>query len=86
MAEIVYLLCAVTSLICSLLLIRSYLSSRTLLTFCAGACFFGLAINNSLLFVDLVVIPTTTDLSVMRSTIALLALTTLIYGCVWEAR
>ena len=86
MAEAVYILCALTSVACSILLLRGYLSSRSRLLFWSSLCFGGLAANNILLFVDLVLTDPSLDLSLVRSTIALLALTLLVFGLVWESR
>jgi hypothetical protein len=46
-------------------------------------CFAGLALNNILMFADLIVFPES-DLSILRHTVALVALAVLIYGFVWE--
>ena len=46
MAELVYGLCAVTSIFCTLLLFKGYRASRTKLLFWASLCFAGLALNN----------------------------------------
>lgn len=83
MAEIVYLLCAVTSLLCAGLLLRSYLQNRTQLLFWSSLCFLGLAVNNILLFIDLVVVPTV-DLSMYRALSALLAIGLLLFGLIWQ--
>jgi hypothetical protein len=85
MAEAVYLLCAGTSVICALLLFRGYRASRTRLLFWSSLCFAGLAANNVLLFLDLVVI-TELDLSLWRSLVGLVALMLLIFGLVWESK
>ena len=85
MAEAVYLLCAATSVLCAILLYRGYRSSRTRLLFWSSLCFGGLAVNNVLLFLDLVVVPTV-DLSVLRTSIAALAMLLLCLGLVWESR
>lgn len=85
MSEGVYLLCAVTSVACAVLLYRGYRSSRTRLLFWSSLCFLGLAINNVLLLVDLVA-ATQTDLSLWRSGSALAGLVVLIYGLVQEVR
>ena len=84
MAVVVYSLCALTSLICAGLLLRSYLRFRTPLLFWSSLCFLGLAINNVLVFVDLVVVPTV-DLSMFRSLSALIAIALLVFGLVWES-
>lgn len=85
MAELTYLLCAVTSFVCTTLLVRGYRSNRTKLLFCSSLCFGGLTINNVLLFVDLVMVPQI-DLGIARSLTALAAMGILIYGLVWELR
>ena len=57
MAETVYLLCALTSVVCATMLIRGFLKSRVRLLLWASICFIGLACNNVLLFADFVVFP-----------------------------
>lgn len=49
-ATAVYILCAVTSVLCAGLLVRSYLRSRVRLLLWSALCFVGLAVNNVLLF------------------------------------
>jgi len=65
MAETVYVLCALTSLACTALLLRSYAETRVRLLLWSGLCFAGLALNNVILFVDKVVAPDV-DLSLVR--------------------
>lgn len=85
MAETVYLLCALTSVICAALLIRSWLRSRARLLLWSSLCFVGLAINNVLLFVDLVV-ARDVDLASIRSIEALFSISILVIAMVWERR
>lgn len=85
MFQAVYILCAATSLACAVLLLRGYLKNRTRLLLWSGLCFVGLALNNLLLFIDLVVVPTV-DLSLWRGLSALAGLLLLIYGLVWDSR
>jgi hypothetical protein len=85
MAEAVYLLCAVASLVCAVLLHRGYARSRTQLLMWSCLCFYGLTLNNVLLFVDLVVVPQV-DLSVWRAGTALAAMLALLTGLVWGAK
>ena len=80
MAELVYILCFVTSLLCAGLLIRSYRASRTWLLLWSSICFAGLAVNNCLLLLD-ILFPTM-DLALARALIALLAMCVLIYGII----
>ncbi len=83
MAEAVYLLCAITSIVCAALLVRSYRKQRTRLLMWSALCFVGLAINNILMFVDLVVLPDL-DMSLLRSGTALVAVVLLLIGLLWE--
>ena len=81
---IVYLLCVVTSLLCAYLLARAYRRGRTKLLIWSALCFALLAVNNLVLAVDILVLPTI-DLTVLRLLTALAAIAVLIYGFVWEA-
>jgi hypothetical protein len=83
--ELVYALCALTSIVCAVLLFRGHRSSRTILLFWSSLCFAGLALNNLLLLVDLILAPDI-DLSLWRSAVALGAMTVLLFGLVWELR
>jgi len=85
MAETIYLLCAATSVLCAVLLFNGYRASRTRLLFWSCLCFIGLAVNNVLLFLDLVVV-TSLDLSLLRTSVALAAMLALCLGLVWESR
>lgn len=85
MAEAVYILCALTSMACAVLLLRSYGRSRQRLLLWSGLCFVALAVSNLMLFVDLVVVPGL-DLSLWRSSIALVGVATLLYGLIWDAQ
>lgn len=85
MAEIVYVLCGVTSILCAIMLLRGYRSRRIPLLFWASLCFIGLALNNVLLFVDLVLVPHV-DLFIWRTLPALAGSFILLYGLIWEPR
>ena len=85
MVTAIYVLCALTSAACAVLLLRGYSRGRVPLLLWSGLCFTGLALNNILLFIDLRVVPTT-DLSVWRTLPALVGVGFLIYGLVWETR
>ncbi|WP_224248637.1 DUF5985 family protein [Hyalangium gracile] len=85
MAEAVYILCALTSVACAVLLLRGYGRSRSRLLLWSGLCFMALAISNMVLFVDLVVVQGV-DLSLLRSSLALLGIATLLYGLIWDAQ
>lgn len=83
--NIVYLLCAATSTVCALLLIRGYRRSRSRLLLWSAVCFVGLALNNLLLLIDLGVVPWV-DLSLWRIVPAVIGAGALLYALVWEAR
>ena len=83
-ADIVYVLCVLTSLACDVLLWRGYRRSRARLLMWSSLCFAGFAMNNALLIVDLRVLPAV-DLSVWRTLPALLGIALLVYGLVWDA-
>ena len=84
MAEAVYVLCAVTSSLCAVLLLRAYARTGTRLLLWSGLCFLGLALNNALLVVDLIIVPDT-DLSTWRLVPAVLGVALLLYGLIWES-
>ena len=85
MALTVYLLCALASLGCALLLARGYRATRTRLLFWGALCFFIMTVTNSLLFVDLIIWPQI-DLSLWRAGLTLIALGFLVYGLIFEAQ
>ena len=86
MPETVYLLCAATSVTCTVLLLRAYRRQRTRLLLWSSLCFVLLALNNTLLFVDLIVVPSDIDLSIWRSGTALAGVSLLLFGLIWESR
>ena len=86
MAEAVYILCALTSILCAILLLRGYRATRTRLLFWASLCFGFLAINNVILYFDLVVLPPQVDLFWYRNSAAVVGMLLLVFGLVWESR
>jgi hypothetical protein len=83
-AEIIYLLCAATSLVAAWMLLRYYLRRKTPLLLWSFIAFLGLAANNVLVFLDLVVYPSV-DLSLARTLAGALGMLALVYGLIWEA-
>jgi hypothetical protein len=83
MSAAVYLLCALTALACGVLLLRGYFQNGARLLFWGGLCFVGLAASNSILFVDLIVIPEV-DLYPLRNVTTVAAVGVLLYGLIWE--
>src|SRR5262245_42913296 len=66
-----FALAAVTSIGCMWLLFRGYVRSGVRLLFWTALCFVFLSINNVVLFVDTIVLPTQVDLRVWRLSAAL---------------
>jgi hypothetical protein len=86
-AQIVYLLCAATSLLCAVLLLRGYWTGRARLLLWSGLCFVFLALDNVLLFVDEVLIPEVdVGLVLARRFAALSGLALLLYGLVFDLK
>jgi len=83
--EAIYLLCAATSLVAAFLLMRRYFASRTPLLLWSFVAFIGLAANNVLVFVDLVLVQSI-DLSLARSIAGAGAMLVLVSGLIWESR
>jgi hypothetical protein len=82
--EGVYLLCALTSAGCAFALLRMYRRRRTAILLWSSLCFVGLSVNNALLFVDLVVLPTEVDLTLIRAAVGAASMLVLIAGLVWN--
>lgn len=81
----VYLLCLATSIACALLLARSYVRTRARLLLWSSLCFGFLALNNLIVVVDLLILPTTIDLSLLRLVASVIAVSVLLYGFIWES-
>lgn len=84
MAAVVYVLGALTTLLCCALLIRGYLRGRKRLLLWSGLCFAGLTLSNALVFVDLTLAPHA-DLYLWRLGSAAFAMLLLLYGLIWES-
>lgn len=83
MGPIIYGLCALTCLLCAVLLLRAYVRSRARVLFWSGLCFVALTASNVLLVIDRLVLPLA-DLSTARLGVALVAVLLLVYGLVME--
>jgi len=83
MPAVGYVLCALTSSLCALLLIRGYRANRARLLFWSSICFIGLALNNVTLFVDFIVVPQV-DLRPLRDGTAFIALSVMLFGLIWD--
>lgn len=83
MASIIYGLCALLCLGIAFLLWRNYLKSRSRVLYWSAWCFTGLTLNNLLLIADELVFPAI-DLSMARQVTALVSLSLLLFGLIYE--
>ena len=84
MATIVYVLCALTSLACAVMLLRGYRQSGARLLLWSGLFFVGLFLNNVLLIIDVRIVPEV-NLAVIRLIPAVAGVCLLLYGMIWES-
>jgi hypothetical protein len=80
---IIYSLCLLTSAGCAFLLVRSYEQSRAKLLLWSALCFVLLAVNNLLVVIDLLILPSV-DLVPLRNLASLAAVSVLLFGFIWE--
>jgi len=85
MAAAVYVLGALTSFVCAVLLFRGYAGGKRRLLLWSGLCFVCLTLSNAFIFVDLVLLPNV-DLYRLRLGTALVAMGMLLYGLIWESK
>ena len=86
MAATIYTLCAFTAALCTGLLLDAYYRrGRYRLLLWSGLCFAGLTLNNLLLVVDKLLTPPTIDLSLLRTSVALVSMAILLYGLIWDS-
>lgn len=80
----VNILGCITVGLCALLLLRAYARVRQRLLLWSGLCFAGLTLSNSLVVVDLAVVP---ELSMYawRLAVAAVSLLLLLYGLIFES-
>jgi hypothetical protein len=81
---LIYLLCALTALLCAWLLLKAYRTNGYKLLLWGGLCFIGLTLNNVLLIVDKFLVPYF-DLSTWRLLLALFSLLIFLYGLIWDS-
>ena len=83
MAAVVYVLCALTSFACAVLLLRAYAQRKVRLLLWSGLSFVGFALGNLFLVIDTMVSPAV-DLTLLRTLPVLAGLAVLIFGLVWD--
>ena len=84
-AEVIYLLCAATSLMAAALLFRHHRTRRTPLLLWTAVAFFGLAVSNVLLYIDLAVL-TDVNLTLVRTLAGAIAMVALLFGLIRGTR
>lgn len=82
---LVYMFCFITCAICAALLVRSWFKTRTRLLLWVAISFSFLAVNNFFLFADTTLTPAELDLSPFRAASAVIGVSILIFGLIWEA-
>jgi hypothetical protein len=90
MRETVYVLCALTSLACAVLLLRGYVRTRARLLLWSCVCFFALTANNVLLFIDRVILPDVDRVwglhfQVWRSIVSAIGMFIILVGLIWDS-
>ena len=83
-AEVIYVLCAATSLFCFALLFRGYFRTQSRLLLWSSAGFFAFTVANLLLVLDLVILPKI-DLSLVRSGVTLVGVALLMCGLLFSS-
>lgn len=81
--QAVNILGIVTAGLCAFLLLRGYFAGRKRLLLWSGLCFAGLAVSNTVLFVDLLIPPA--NLYAWRLGLAALSILFLLYGLIFES-
>ena len=85
MSGAVYILCAATSFLCTVMLLRGFFKTRVRLLLWSSLCFAGLALDNVFLYVDLIVLPDY-PLQIWRRLPGFFAITLLLVGLVWDSK
>lgn len=85
MGSVAYALCAITSLTCFALLLKAYSRNLTRLLLWSSLCFLFMAIQNIILFLDMVVIPEE-DFEIWRVAAGALGPLVLLCALIWEKK
>jgi hypothetical protein len=79
---VLYIVTILTTLACSVLLLRAYFRVRNGLLLWSGLCFAGLTIDNALVFADMFLVRA--DLYSYRLASVAISISLLLFGLVWE--
>ena len=80
---LVYTLCFLTSSACAVLLARNYRRTGARLLLWSALCFLFLALNNFVVILDLLVLPSA-DFRITRLALSLAAVGVLLFGFIWD--
>jgi hypothetical protein len=83
-AAVVYVLCALTSLACAIMLLRSARRGGPRLVLWSGICFAALTLENVLLLLDNIVFPEV-NLAIARNAVGLVGPALLLFALISEA-
>jgi hypothetical protein len=83
LASFAYILGFIVTLACCILLLRGYKRVHNRLLLWSGFCFFGLALSNLLVFLDMRVF-LRINLYPLRLIVAALSMIVLLFGLIWE--
>lgn len=83
-AEAVYILCAVTALMCAYLLARAYRRTPSRLLLFSSVCFAALTVNSILLVLDRIIFPVEVDLRLWRIGVASTGLLVLLWALITQ--
>jgi hypothetical protein len=85
---LVYILCTITSLVCTVMLFRGYKISGFRLLLWSALCFAALTVENVMLYLDLVILKDIEDISlvVWRKVPGLVGVCLILYGLVWDSK
>ena len=83
MPGIVFMLCMLTSLVSGILLRRAAQGASRQLLMWSAIFFFGMAVNNAILFADVLVGPEL-DLTLAANLVAAVSIFSLLYALIWE--
>lgn len=84
MSVIIFSLCALASIFVAYLLAKAYRQRPSQILFWSAICFGGLALNNIVLFIDLVLMPAEITYGLVRNGIIVASIGSLVYGLVWD--
>lgn len=84
MAVIIYAMCAMTALVCAIMLLKGARRSGSRMLFWSGLCFAGLFVTNGLVVADALKLVPHDNATSLRLFIALGAVALLLYGLIFE--